>query len=310
MIGGLSSSLALAQRTASKARANMDAMSRQIATGQKVASVKDDGAAWTRAAALKSDKVTWNWRQEALSAFAGRAALSQTVVEEGAKVQLDAHKILAQAANFEPGSSERQRLNLEWEDLRAKAASVGVMYDEAFALHGAGSQVEQDGVAGRWVFDPFAPDSFLDRIVVQDAWWLGWGTIGIGTAGYTTTVAAVETNFLNASSAQMSAAANELLNSTTAGIARTNINALPRIGGDVNAIDRFRDIAGERVDSLDGAIGSLTDADLGKASTQLRQSEARQQLALDTIKTALSAYGNYAGGLLGNVQRTQRGVLA
>jgi flagellin len=310
MIGPMSSSLALAQRTASKARANMDAMSRQIATGQKVASVKDDGAAWTRAAALKSDKVTWTWRHEALSAFAGRAALSQTVVEEGAKVQLDAQKILAQAANFEPGSSERQRLNMEWEDLRAKADSIGVMYNEARAQHGAGSQVEQDGVAGRWVFDPFAPDSFLDRIVVQDAWWLGWGTIGIGTAGYTTTVAAVETNFLNASSAQMSAAANELLNSTSAGIARTNINAVPRIGADVNAIDRFRDIAGERVDSLDGAIGSLTDADLGKASTQLRQSEARQQLALDTIRTALSAYGNFAGGLLGNVQRTQRGVLA
>ena len=63
-------------------------------------------------------------------------------------------------------------------------------------------------------------------------------------------------------------------------------------------------------DRLDTAIGSLTDADLGQVSAARAQADTRQQLALDTIKTALTAYGNYAGGLLGNVQRTQRGVLA
>jgi flagellin-like hook-associated protein FlgL len=45
MIGGLTSSLSLAQRTASKASATMDDMTRQIATGQRVSSVKDNGAA-------------------------------------------------------------------------------------------------------------------------------------------------------------------------------------------------------------------------------------------------------------------------
>jgi flagellin-like hook-associated protein FlgL len=61
-------------------------------------------------------------------------------------------------------------------------------------------------------------------------------------------------------------------------------------------------------DRLEAAAETLTEADLGKASTALRQAETRQQLALSTVRQALNAYGAYAGGLLGNVQRTQRAI--
>jgi flagellin-like hook-associated protein FlgL len=65
-----------------------------------------------------------------------------------------------------------------------------------------------------------------------------------------------------------------------------------------------------RADRLEAAAASLTDADLGKASMARAQAETRQQLALNTVRQALSAYGAYAGGLLGNVQRSQRGLTA
>jgi hypothetical protein len=58
MIDGLRSSIALAQRTATKASETLASTTRQIATGQRVSSVKDDGAAWTQAVALKADAVT------------------------------------------------------------------------------------------------------------------------------------------------------------------------------------------------------------------------------------------------------------
>jgi flagellin-like hook-associated protein FlgL len=75
-------------------------------------------------------------------------------------------------------------------------------------------------------------------------------------------------------------------------------------------IDSLRQNNSIMNDSAQSALGSLTDADLGRVSTARAQADTRQQLALDTIKTAISAYGNFAGGLLGNVQRTQQGVLA
>jgi flagellin-like hook-associated protein FlgL len=77
-----------------------------------------------------------------------------------------------------------------------------------------------------------------------------------------------------------------------------------------NSNDRIIDRAEKKADRLTLAAETLTEADLGKVSAARAQADTRQQLALQTIQQALTAYGNYAGGLLGNVQRTQRGVLA
>jgi flagellin len=312
MISGLgisSSGIAAAVRTAGKARATMDTLGRQIATGQRVSSAKDDGAAWTRAAELKSERVTWSFRHDALKAFGAKADLSLAHIEEGDSIQREAQLVLAQAAQFAPGSSDRARLNVQWEELRARADAVRELYLAAAQQGSPAIQVEHNGVPGQWVLDAFGPDSFLDEVVVREAWWLGQGTIGIATPGYTTTVAAVESNFLTATQAQMAAAATELLTSTAAGIARTQ-GAVAMIGGELNTIDRARDVAAKRMDGIDTAIGSLTDADLGRASAARAQAESRQQLALSTVRQALDAYGAYAGGLLGNVQRTQRGISA
>jgi flagellin-like hook-associated protein FlgL len=64
------------------------------------------------------------------------------------------------------------------------------------------------------------------------------------------------------------------------------------------------------MDTLEQQASALTDADLGRASATRTQAETRQQLALATVRQALDAYGAYAGGLLANVQRTQRGLVA
>jgi flagellin-like hook-associated protein FlgL len=64
------------------------------------------------------------------------------------------------------------------------------------------------------------------------------------------------------------------------------------------------------INRLDTAIGALSDADLGQASAARAQAETRQQLAIGTVRQAISAYEGFASGLLGNVQRTQRGVMA
>ena len=79
---------------------------------------------------------------------------------------------------------------------------------------------------------------------------------------------------------------------------------------DLRQVDTMKSMAEAATMRLEAQIGALTDADFGKASTARANAEARQQLALSTIQRAISAYGNFAGGLLGNVQRTQRGVLA
>ena len=81
-------------------------------------------------------------------------------------------------------------------------------------------------------------------------------------------------------------------------------------GFDLKMIDRMRDRIQRDSDRLDTALGSLGDADLGKASAARATAETRQQLAISSVRQAISAYGSYASGLLGNTQRTQRGIMA
>jgi flagellin-like hook-associated protein FlgL len=110
----------------------------------------------------------------------------------------------------------------------------------------------------------------------------------------------------------------DLSTAATAGIARQALSEtlemqrgrLTYWSGVDRRLDRHDQSLVVKAQSLETMIGSLTDADLGKVSTARDQAETRQQLALDIIKSALAAYGNYASGLLGNVQRTQRGVMA
>lgn len=51
------------------------------------------------------------------------------------------------------------------------------------------------------------------------------------------------------------------------------------------------------IERLDAAISSFTDADLGALSGESQTVQARQQLALQTINPAISAYGSFASGV-------------
>jgi flagellin len=298
MIGGLTSSLALAQRTASKARANMDAMSRQIATGQKVASVKDDGAAWAQANAHRSQKAEIDGRATLVSFV--RTAVDQQSIEDSAMRESMTwiRDVLVQSLQYNPGTQSRQALHEEFQ--RAVNSVNGFAAPKAAITTGYGLQAD-----GQYGFLTSSADPVFNGRTM-------WSSLDSGPNNYSTWLGVNNLNTFDlrtATNAQIQVQLN-----STVDVLMNHHHWLPNFENRAANDQRWLDSVVERdsgtKDRLDTAIGSLTDADLGKASTQLRQSEARQQLALDVIKTALTAYGNYAGGLLGNVQRTQRGVLA
>jgi flagellin-like hook-associated protein FlgL len=306
MIGPMSSSLALAQRTASKARANMDAMSRQIATGQKVSSVKDDGAAWTRANTFKSQKTDWVTREQVLTMVEIDLNATHDAATSQQKVLEDLQQILISARASSIGSSTRAALKAQW-DLTIQSASLPagttpVFENATYVVNGWDSGI-----------DLSASDSFLSSggryMVHPNLASLNYTNIVNGT---TVPVALASINLNTATSTDLDnaqASLDTLMGNLPSGGTYLHLR-ITESARDLDRVASMKQQASLFTDRLDTAIGSLTDADLSAASTQLRQSEARQQLALDVIKTALTAYGNYAGGLLGNVQRTQRGVLA
>jgi hypothetical protein len=134
-------------------------------------------------------------------------------------------------------------------------------------------------------------------------------TSGVNAPTYTPSVYAVDQDFTGASQALMVQAASEQLSSGS-GLSRLNYIFMPWSGGAQRRADSMADHAAAQADRVEAAAASLTDADLGQVAAQRATAQTRQQLALQTVRAALDAYGAYAGGLLGNAQRSQRSILA
>ncbi len=284
MISGLSTpSIATAIRTASQARSTMDTMSRQIATGQRVSSVRDDGAAWTRAAALRSSSVERAVNEDRLALYAANSqAYEAWEVTERQYVEL-ARDIYLQAVQHPPGTAARASLKAEIDQLVA----------------GLSGDLNSNNTA------PLQAHTNLDS------------SHGLLTGLYAVTKSLGAVYNLRI---QPALAAAPLDTASSAAVQAqiaffdtqlATLRSFEQGGGQLsNRIETSRRINQSLARVTEQAAGALVDADLGKASAARATAEARQQLALSTVRQAISAYGNFAGGLLGNVQRTQRGIMA
>jgi flagellin len=287
VIGGLGSSLSLAQRTASQARATMDSMARQIATGQKVSSVKDDGAAWARAAGLRSQQVGAQALRTNLARFEAVFAVNTAATESRiASIEPLAEQALA-AMDPSLSATARAALQAAQNIPAAAAASIGAAGHEQRSLSGAA-----------FSFNSLDADNSIAVLVSDTGTTQTFQGSGLPTSPTGSTV--------DLSSPATAATAHQLILDSIA-LQRSRMTYWSAVS---NGLERFDDHLARTEDRLQSAIGALTDADLGKASLGLRLAETRQQLALDTIRTAIGTYGSFANGLLGNVQRTQLGVLA
>ena len=291
MISGFSSAtFATGLRTASQARVTMDTMARQIATGQRVSSVRDDGAAWARANFARGEAAA----SEALSSSLGvvRVGLAAAIaVGEARKdVLVDLRGTALSATDPSLGTATRSELQARFTSLR-QAYLAELTYNAA----AAGTVDLRNSTGGAWA--PFSAAAGAADLTWTQA-----------TDGTTTTQALTA---MVGPSADISTSASA---TTTLGNIQTvenqvlqRVAALSGIDGRVGADQARLTAASNRLSAL---AARLTDADLGRASAARAQAETRQQLALSTVRQAISTYGNFASGLLGNVQRTQRGVLA
>lgn len=301
MISGLNNSgIASAIRTAGQARATMDTMSRQIATGQRVASVKDDGASWVRASVLRSDQVQWEDRSQTLNRVEVGLKATQATLDEVRSRFDRLGELILSARTSAPGSSTRAALQAEWTTLATPSFSGGTnpAFDNltGFSIDALGAGYRMNTTDPFFSGTRFAAYSNLDLF---SQWTTMTGPVQLSTF-----------NLLNATDSQLDQAATAV--NTLRG--RTGYTWLAQWdaenSADLQQVDRLKDMSEAASARLEGQIASLTDADLGKASAARSMAETRQQLALSTVRQAISTYGAFATGLLGNVQRTQRGITA
>jgi flagellin-like hook-associated protein FlgL len=299
MIAGLSSSLALAQRTAAQARVTMDAMSRQIATGQKVASVKDDGAAWARAAGMRSEAVQWDVRTTTLGRIETGLETTRLWIGQTLEAFDRLNELVLSARATVAGGASRAAIAAEWAQVVEWTRSFDGMNDNpAFTVTGFVA-----GTPGGYTFN--GADSFYGP-EIYNAYPHGGGFDSwMDFVGGVVAVTMRNADILNATSAQLDDVRTKIEQMRTSGAMW-----MRNVGADLNGVERLKQRAAQGADQVAAQIGSLTDADLGRASTARADADARSRLALQVVREALDAYGAFAGGLLANAQRSQRSVLA
>jgi hypothetical protein len=216
--------------------------------------------------------------------------------------------LVMQARSWPAGSAQRLAVQAEWDEI----------IDQSSAIQGENPALpDPAGVAGWSATGPGQPvltnDSYFGATRIS--MWPNYGAFhGWLTATDGARPVALSTfDIAGATSAQLDDAHTSLMNvgiNPPGGGLSWATSWLVNIGADEALAERWQTDIARTIDRNDRAAASLTDADLGKASAARAQSETRQQLALQTVRQALDAYGAFAGGLLGNVQRTQRGIRA
>jgi flagellin len=301
MIAGMpSSGIATAIRTAGEARQRMDTAARQIATGQRVASAKDDGAAYARAAEMRG-RLAQNEARTTITSLLRDVANVATVRYEAQLKAADTMRgALLTAMQHPAGSAARQAAAADYQaalDAFTRLDEPPTVIVSGWGGHpngvwGIGASTADPVLAGMGIASEFDNDVSV---------WLQPGYY----PGGTTAPNAVDV--VNGTAASLQSAATNI---TTVLMGSVITSKAQHSGMNHVWLDSVDDYTSADTGRTEAVIASLTAADLGKASTRLRQNETRQQLALQTVRQALDAYGAYAGGLLGNVQRSQRSVLA
>jgi flagellin len=285
MIAGLSSSVALATRTAGQARERMDTAARQVATGQRVASVKDDGAAWTRAATTRSEAKRYEVLQGWMANATARIDASMAVRD----VELSGLDQLADltraAMGTAAGSAARAGIGAAVaaliDDTRVVTPPTGELFDPALGI--TAMLYQADSFTAGTTVNYSRPDYLYSSFDVDP----DFASYETKTEAQLAATLAKITNWQDIIRGAQASTGTDRARATATGIRASQFQT-----------------------RLEQQAASLTDANLGKASSTLEQSQVRQQLALDTVRSAISAYGNLANGLMGNIARTQRGVMA
>jgi flagellin len=298
MLSGLSPTLTTAIRTAGEARQRMDTAARQIATGQRVSSARDDGAAYARIAELKAAKAQIAGRETLMAAFAVVDA-NQTARTQGSdELQQKLIELVTSAMAHPAGSQARQ--------------AIGAEYDAVYAAWAA-TRAPDNPVTGEttvatsvWGVRGTTADPLMNSVRVHSLGHRSWFDNSHHTLDYLANgVPIASIDVRNGSAANLANGLASLKNHLFS-VSPTHTG----YGNSGKSLDWARRMSDQQADRIDAAIGTLADADLGQVSAQLNQAQTRQQLATQTVRAALDAYGAYAGGLLGNVQRSQRSVLA
>lgn len=242
-----------------------------ISTGYRVADAKDDGAAYAVAQRVRSDVGALGSANQQLGNVKGLISTTITGLNSASNTLKEAREILVKLGDSNTQGDQRDQYVAQYQ---SKLANVKSFLQDA----GYNNKSLIGDITG-------SNGSFGSVAVIRNE--VG-ATYGIATFGSSAFFASV--NFT--STALGSAISVQALITATGAF----LNALSTLGSQLNTygsasnyVDNQISYNNDKIDSLNGGLGSLIDADLAKESAKLQALQIRQQLGTQALSIANQA---------------------
>jgi flagellin len=278
MIAGIShmASAFSALRVSEAARAREESLQQQVATGRRVNSAKDDGAAWIAGLRARADAQAWG-------AVESRLGVVRVFVDTA--VDYSSRRSEKLNALYESALAATEA-NLSTTERAARMESHKALYED-FIGSGLGADSRLINTAGG-VWTPMGVNSSTSNLSI-----LGDIT---GAA-----ISHAVTSFAKGNPALEDVSTESIAALTLADTAVYRADMQRRLG-DVAALLKGLESAESRANQMRGlserAVDAATGADMGKVSTDLDAARTRASVASEGIARAIQIYGRAQSAVL------------
>jgi flagellin len=255
----------IALQNLNKTNARLDVLQRQIATGLKVSSAKDDGATYAIAQNMRAKVAGYNVVKQSLDRGISVMDVAIAATESISDILIEMREKALAASDRSLDQSSRDALNEDFVALRDQIKTI------ISSAEFNGINLIQSGADDLSVLANDRGGSM--SFAAED---LSYGPPG-GDG----------TNIILSEDATISAFVNADLAITELDDSIDNIGSvLARMGANSRRMEIQRSFTDKLTDVLERGIGNLVDADMAKAAAELQALQVKQQLGIQALSIA------------------------
>jgi flagellin len=230
---------------------------KRVSTGYRVADAKDDGGAFAVAQSVRGDAAGLTAANEQLGGLKGIVDVTLQGLGQVSRTMVELRTVLTRLADGTINDEQRSQYEQQYGQLRTQV--------ERF--------IEDATYNGRTLLSTDPLDGGGDIISIRNE------------VGTTLTIAAFDgaTDFVVDAAPADAAAAQTAITGNWTTINGAINDALNRLGADARYIDSQISYNRDKLDAIEGGLGSLIDADIAKEAARLQALQIRQQLGTQTL---------------------------
>jgi len=262
---------AIALQSLNNTSAQLAATQKVISTGFRVADAIDDGAAFAVAQRVRSDVGALTSANQQLGNVKGLVNTTLTGLNSVSNTLKDAREVLVKLADSNTQGDQRTQYAAQYASL---LANVKTFIQDA----GYNNKSLIGDITG-------SNGTFGSVAVIRNEVGATYGIATFGGSAFFASVNFTATALASATSVQaLITASGTFLNALS-----TLSTQLNTYGAAANYVDNQINYNNDKIDSLEGGLGSLIDADLAKESAKLQALQIRQQLGTQALSIANQA---------------------